>query len=284
MISKERDPAEHEVKAPFARAGAKAEEQMAFYLRRSFYEHRDIHVLNDLRFEDSTGDSAQIDHLIVHKYGFIFIESKSVTTGVKVNKQGEWIRFWNKRPQGMPSPVQQAKRQVEFLQRALNANAEDLSGKMLGLIQKRFSGYIWDVLVAISDSGTITRDVEVPELCKADQVTERIKSRFQELKKAASPLSLRVDAPLTMDRETMEQVIQFLLYYHSPRLTPLSPEIAPPPPAQKCESATNRLCPRCGSPLVIRTAKKGKHVNKSFWGCSAFPKCRYTEAIGANAR
>ena len=35
------------------------------------------------------------------------------------------------------------------------------------------------------------------------------------------------------------------------------------------------LCPRCGSPLVLRTAKKGAYAGSQFYGCSSFPRCRY---------
>ena len=38
---------------------------------------------------------------------------------------------------------------------------------------------------------------------------------------------------------------------------------------------TKPICPRCGSLLVLRTAKKGENVGKSFYGCSSYPKCRY---------
>lgn len=41
-------------------------------------------------------------------------------------------------------------------------------------------------------------------------------------------------------------------------------------------SSSNLICPRCGSSLVLRTAKKGKNVGKDFFGCSNYPKCRYT--------
>lgn len=283
MILKDRDPREHADNDPFAIAGAKAEVQMAFYLRRAFYDDPDIYVLNDVRFEDDTGDATQVDHLVVHKYGFTIVESKSVTSGIKVNKQHEWIRFWNKRPQGMPSPVQQAKRQIEFLKRALNSNAEELTGKLMGLLQKRFGNYAWDIIVAISDSGTITREVEVPELCKADQVTERIRERFKELKRASSILNLRLDAPIDMDSATLGQVIQFFLAHHYPREnSPHREATPPPPPSPKVEQGDKiKNCPKCGSLLVKRTAKKGQHANTQFWGCSAFPKCRYTAAMGA---
>jgi len=37
-------------------------------------------------------------------------------------------------------------------------------------------------------------------------------------------------------------------------------------------------CPKCGSALVVRTARKGANAGESFLGCSCYPKCRYTRA------
>jgi restriction system protein len=34
-------------------------------------------------------------------------------------------------------------------------------------------------------------------------------------------------------------------------------------------------CPKCGSELVVRVAKKGANAGNGFLGCSGFPKCRY---------
>lgn len=35
-----------------------------------------------------------------------------------------------------------------------------------------------------------------------------------------------------------------------------------------------QACPKCGAPMVARTATSGASKGKSFWGCSTFPKCR----------
>ena len=35
-------------------------------------------------------------------------------------------------------------------------------------------------------------------------------------------------------------------------------------------------CPNCGSELVERTAKRGPNAGNTFFGCSSYPKCRYT--------
>lgn len=41
--------------------------------------------------------------------------------------------------------------------------------------------------------------------------------------------------------------------------------------AMRKEMISNRICPRCGGALLIRQGKYG-----SFYGCSNYPKCRYT--------
>lgn len=43
------------------------------------------------------------------------------------------------------------------------------------------------------------------------------------------------------------------------------------------ETVTRRQgkhCPDCNSPMVLRTAKRGKSRGSQFWGCSRYPKCR----------
>lgn len=41
------------------------------------------------------------------------------------------------------------------------------------------------------------------------------------------------------------------------------------------ERTNDLICPRCGNKLVLRTAKKGHNAGNQFYGCAAFPKCRY---------
>ncbi len=38
-------------------------------------------------------------------------------------------------------------------------------------------------------------------------------------------------------------------------------------------------CPRCGSKLIIRTAKKGINGGRQFYGCSAYPDCKYSQSL-----
>ena len=41
-------------------------------------------------------------------------------------------------------------------------------------------------------------------------------------------------------------------------------------------AAENISCPRCGSALVLRTARRGSKRGSRFYGCSSYPQCRFT--------
>lgn len=56
--------------------------------------------------------------------------------------------------------------------------------------------------------------------------------------------------------------------------TAAQPDPADPPPA----------CPRCGKPMVRRTARQGARAGQPFWGCSAYPDCTATCPAGESTR
>jgi ribosomal protein L37AE/L43A len=43
--------------------------------------------------------------------------------------------------------------------------------------------------------------------------------------------------------------------------------------------ADTPTCPKCGTPMVLRTAKKGNQKGEDFWGCKNHPQCRETAGI-----
>lgn len=47
-----------------------------------------------------------------------------------------------------------------------------------------------------------------------------------------------------------------------------------PAAQQKPAIATTPDCPKCGSEMVRRVARKGANAGKEFWGCSMYPRCR----------
>ena len=40
-----------------------------------------------------------------------------------------------------------------------------------------------------------------------------------------------------------------------------------------------KFCPKCESEMVLRTAKKGLGAGNKFWGCSSYPRCRFTMPV-----
>lgn len=218
MIVKEVDiPAS---KDRFSQAGFKAEEQMAYYFRRAFEDSKDVLVLNGIRLK-SDDDSAQIDHLIIHKYGMVIVESKSAVGTIAINERNEWIRSEYNR--GMASPVLQGERQASFLKKYLDHSGleppHDRFRSLAGMIT--FSHVPVDVLVAISDTGilkphpTVNTDV----VHKADVVPGKVQQVIDGYRKRDSlwTADLLTPRPLKLSSGLMHEIAKLLKERHVPR-------------------------------------------------------------------
>ena len=282
MIAKERDPREHaDERDARAAAGAAAELQMAFYLKREFEMDESVFIFNDLRFKADNDDAAQIDHLVLHRHGFVLIESKSVSSVVKINVRDEWTRVWNGQEQGMPSPIEQVRRQAKFLDMALDANAGVLLPKMLGLVQCRFGSFPTDILVAISDEGRIKPDTKIlPEVAKADQIPGRVRALIKQYKAKSSLLNMRSDATLSFSDAAMHRIRDFLLEHHYPRqriesvrkVAPVPQAHPPRPPSLPAAKRADVLtrgepCSACDAEGQITWGRYGY-----YWKCPS-PTC-----------
>jgi hypothetical protein len=78
---------DREARDPRRSAGRRAERQMAHYLDRPFHDRKKLYVLHDVRIEHD-GEVDQMDHLVVHGCGVTIVESKSVSTSVRISFQG----------------------------------------------------------------------------------------------------------------------------------------------------------------------------------------------------
>jgi hypothetical protein len=205
---------------------------MAHCLRRAFGDTPDLYLFHDLRLERD-GDAAQVDHLLLHRFGLIIIESKSVTTEVEVNEHGEWCRNFHGQRRGMASPVEQARRQGEFLRAYLQEHREQLRGKyLLGLKQGGFRNMPVDLLVAISDEGIIRRAkrLDLPEVLKADQISVRILELLKEYRRVNSLFNLKSnEGGYEFRPEEMERISGFLLEHHRPLRRSEQPVQVPDP-------------------------------------------------------
>jgi len=262
MILKDIDPktANHKI----TKAGVSAEKQMAFYLERFFGEVENVVVINDLRFEYN-GSFAQIDHLLIHTFGFLIVESKSVTSKVSINEYGEWIRHY-KGETGMQSPINQARLQLDLLKKALTANEDALNLKNKLGKQNSTNNFKFDLMVAISDKGIIERPANLilNEVHKADQIPEEILKLIHSYEVEHRKL-LNVLGLYNFYDETIKRIGEFLNSIHIPKnsekeqtpSTPIKPNLL---------KEYQGVCRSCNSPNISVFNSYGYRVKCSDCG------------------
>ncbi|WP_216317588.1 nuclease-related domain-containing protein [Deinococcus aestuarii] len=283
MIAKEHEP--FPTTDRLQKAGDEAEKQMAHYLRRAFGDDPDVHIFNGLRFEHG-GEVAQIDHLVFHRAGMIIVESKSVTSAVRINEREEWARRWDGRWRGMASPVLQARRQADLLRSLLQAHREQLRNKVLfGLKQGGFRAFMINVVVAISDRGVVEHQGKLPDVKKADQVPDRVRELIADHTQLAHPFSRDKRAEqwgFNLSPEEVVRVGAFLRTQHQGR--PPNPDPSCPPVASAPSQGVGWASPV--SPPSARFAAQNSRCGKCEatdleirFGHSYYFKCR---SCGAN--
>jgi len=102
------------------RAGHRAE-QTAHHLLSKLQVRNPSYLISDLRL-NIEGDIAQIDHLLVNKFGFIYLfETKSFSTGIKVTEDGTFLRWdaYQETYIEIMSPLKQSMRHEPTLVKAL---------------------------------------------------------------------------------------------------------------------------------------------------------------------
>jgi hypothetical protein len=104
--------------------GAAGERSAAHFIDREFGSSPRMAILHDLRLQMGE-DVAQIDHLVIHRFqqAAWVLETKNFTGRLSCDEHGDWT-LWNGRtPISIPSPINQARRQVILLKAWLSANA-----------------------------------------------------------------------------------------------------------------------------------------------------------------
>jgi hypothetical protein len=160
------------------RSGEKGEHDAAYEIEFWFGRSPNWASIHDLRIEVG-GLTAQMDHLLINRLAEIWVlESKSFAEGVSVNDHGEWMRWWNGRPEGMPSPIEQNRRHVHLLGRAFDDGLVK-APRRLGLVpmKPRIRS-----LVLVSNGARIgrpKRKVEgLDQVLKAEQLKTRLLDEF----------------------------------------------------------------------------------------------------------
>lgn len=255
-------------------AGIIGEENILFELKHS---NMDMIVLHDIYIETHSGLGAQIDFIVITAKIIFLIECKNLVGNIEIDSNGAFIRtiFYGhtKQKEGIYSPITQSQRHYEVLKEARIETSNWLKGIS---IKYNFSSF-YKPLVVLANPKTIVNDryakKEIKQqVIRADQLVATIKdivAHSKELHSSKKEMIAIAQSLLNMNNDTRKDYT--LKYERLLKETKAS--------VSSTENASNvsvPLCPKCGAKLVIRTAQKGANVGKQFYGCSSFPKCKFT--------
>jgi hypothetical protein len=135
--------------------GAKGERDAAYDINFHFQDSPDWMIIHDIRLQFKHR-VAQIDHILINRQLDVWLcESKHFSEGIAFNKYGECTAFYEGKPYGVPSPIEQNKRHSLVLQSMFHAGIIDLPKKGFFPIKP-----ILHSVVLVSNSARITRPVE----------------------------------------------------------------------------------------------------------------------------
>lgn len=254
-------------------------------------------VLRNVYIPKDDGTTSEIDLVFITQKGIFVIESKNYSGWIFGSEdQGYWTATLRGQKNRFYNPIKQNKTHIKWLKNYLNC---DMTTFSLIVFSDRCE--LKKLTVKSPDVRVIHRErlfanireiwSQYPDIISDKQVNDI----YEELK------------PLTNVDITVRQnhIADIKRKYDKPVYAPTKQPAVPPAyssediPApdmtvrsvddilaaaseenQKTpDKPQDPICPRCGSALVLRQAKKGKNAGNSFYGCSAFPKCRYVKNV-----
>lgn len=216
----------------------------------SSLDSQDYTLLNDIYLPKENGQTTQIDHLLISPKGIFVIETKNYKGWITGSEHSQ---YWNQtnyqRKDKLYNPIWQNAGHIKALETILGDMASEIPIHSIIVFGKqatlKFKEPFKNAFVIKSSDLLATIDlVQVPQ-----EVSLFKRKKMKQLL-----------APFIISDYKQKKEIQ------KKHVSDLKNELK-----QKKTMVTENICPRCGSPLVSRTGKKGK-----FKGCSNYPKCRFT--------
>ena len=239
--------------------GLDGENEIAYELGKA---NIGMYVLRDikLKYEDMT---AQIDYVVLTPLYTYFIECKNLVGNITVNDKGDFIREFTingkKIKKGMYSPLRQVEAQREVLRKIWESKTSKL---------KKFfaSSHFneWNrALVVAANHDTILNTKYAPKelkykILRSDGLVRQLQYDFDHRDKNLfldNKKALEEAAKSYIDLNSREEIDYYEFYKNKFNLD-------------------KAICPDCGGTLVKRNGKFGE-----FYGCSNYPKCKYTKKI-----
>ena len=251
-------------------AGIYGEDSILFELKNS---GMDLVVIHDLYIETSDGRGAQIDFFVITPYVSVIIECKNLFGNIEINSKGEFIRTFEykgrKYKEGIYSPITQNERHITVY-KDCRKNDKNFAQKLL--FEKFFDTYNKSVVV-LANPKTVVNDrfakKEVKEqIIRCDQLVTYLKNLKSDNKSSKKEM-----------REFGEKIVAMNIENRKDYLKKYEEIISEVSTSSVIRSNDELICPKCGSKLVLRIAKKGTNIGNQFYGCSNYPKCKYIQNL-----
>ncbi|WP_441254145.1 NERD domain-containing protein [Aeromonas sp. A600556] len=244
---------------------------------RLFLDQREYHLLKDVTLPTPQG-TTQIDHVIISRFGLFVIETKNIKGWIFGNPAHKsWTQQLYRRRHTFQNPLRQNYLHLMTLK------------SLLGLADHQLHSIIYFI-------GDCTFKTPMPDNVMNRGLIRYIKSKTTQVLTSAEVTRV-IDTiqrgRLAANWQTHKQHVAQLKARHSevPR-THLSVATMPvvnqvvnaAPTITESLTQANPLCPRCGNPMILRTAKRGDNRGNRFWGCSGYPKCRFIVNLTGNSK
>ncbi len=189
----------------------------------------------------SKSGTTQIDHLIVSVYGLFIVETKNKKGWIYGSEnQAKWIQVLYSKKYSFQNPLRQTYRQKKVLSQFLNLDEASIQ-------------------TVIRFVGDCKLKTKLPKNVRKSGVSRYIK-RFRKQ---------------ILSEEQVYRIIE-TIEVHLSESTLTSRDHRK---SLRKRHSSKTHCPRCGSSLVKRTAKKGANAGSQFWGCENYPACRFSRDL-----
>ena len=264
------------------KAGIVGEENILFELKNS---GMDMVVLHDIYIETQDGRGAQIDFIVFAEGGVFLIECKNLVGNIEIDSKGNFIRTieygGKKHKEGIYSPITQNERHLSVL---VDRRKEDKKFLSKMFVQAGTDIY-FTTLVVLANPKTIVNDRYAKreiknQVIRADQLIKVIKEKNDSTSKLMkySKTDMKYAAQAILDKNIELRKDYFVKFEEMLKELEAQENLIETDQDNKSseENMSQKLiCPKCGSELVLRTARNGANIGQNFYGCSGFPKCRY---------
>ncbi len=221
------------------------------------------------------GRTSEIDVVMLHETGIYVFESKNYSGWIFGDEKGQyWTQCLNPKTKNrFYNPILQNKTHIKALTEYLHLNETHPPISYIVFSQRcEFKK------VCIRSENTVI--VKRPDMLNA--LRKEIKSRPNIITKEQIDQMYETLLPLVdISTEEKEKHIETIQEYKEFKEKTTPPSVQSKPMTEKTSKQHgNILCPKCGAPMILRTATKGDKKGKQFYGCSNFPKCRKIVNIG----